>query len=84
MSIIERATPKIAEIPEAERSIAEMFRIAARQWVEAEAAASILEDTKSAVLSQQMLALGIAVLGDLHVKLMGCVFQSASVLLRGS
>lgn len=38
--------------------ISEQYRIVAKQWVEAEAAASILEDTKSAVLSQQMLALG--------------------------
>jgi len=36
----------------------EQFRIAARHWVDAEAAASILEDTKSAVLSQRMTALG--------------------------
>lgn len=38
--------------------ISEQYRIVAKQWVEAEAAASMLEDTKSAVLSQQMLALG--------------------------
>ncbi len=38
--------------------ISEQYRIVAKRWVEAEAAASILEDTKSAVLSQQMLALG--------------------------
>ena len=40
------------------RPISEQYRVVAKQWVEAEAAASILEDTKSAVLSQQMLALG--------------------------
>ena len=38
--------------------ISEQFRIVARQWVDAEAAASLLEDTKSAVLSQRMAALG--------------------------
>lgn len=36
----------------------EQYRVVAKKWVEAEAAASILEDTKSAVLSQQMIALG--------------------------
>jgi hypothetical protein len=38
--------------------ISEQYRIVAKRWVDAEAAASMLEDTKSAVLSQQMLALG--------------------------
>ena len=38
--------------------ISEQYRITAKKWVEAEAAASVLEDTKSAVLSQQMIALG--------------------------
>lgn len=38
--------------------LSEQYRVVAKKWVEAEAAASILEDTKSAVLSQQMLALG--------------------------
>lgn len=38
--------------------ISEQYRIVAKQWVDAEAAASLLEDTKSAVLSQRMAALG--------------------------
>lgn len=38
--------------------LSEQFRIVAKKWVDAEAAASILEDTKSAVLSQHMAALG--------------------------
>jgi hypothetical protein len=38
--------------------ISEQYRIVAKRWVDAEAAASILEDTKSAVLSQKMAALG--------------------------
>lgn len=38
--------------------ISEQYRIVAKQWVDAEAAASLLEDTKSAVLSQRMSALG--------------------------
>lgn len=36
----------------------EQFRIVAKQWVDAEAAASLLEDTKSAVLAERMAALG--------------------------
>lgn len=35
----------------------EQFRLVARKWVDADAAASLLEDTKSAVLSQRMQAL---------------------------
>lgn len=35
---------------------AEQFRIVAKKWVEADAAASLLEDTRSARLSQMMLA----------------------------
>lgn len=36
----------------------EQFRLAAKDWVEKDAAASLLEETKSAVLSQHMIALG--------------------------
>ena len=52
MSISERATPKIAEIPEADRPLSEQWRIAARQWVDAEAAAQLLEDLKTTSLEQ--------------------------------
>ena len=38
--------------------LSEQFRIIAKQWVDADAAANILEDTKSAVLAERMLALG--------------------------
>lgn len=38
--------------------ISEQFRITAKQWVDADSAASLLEETKSAVLSQKMMALG--------------------------
>lgn len=38
--------------------LSEQFRIVAKQWVDADAAADMLEETKSAVLSQKMLALG--------------------------
>jgi hypothetical protein len=36
----------------------EQFRIVAKQWVDADAAATILEDTKSAVMAERMLSLG--------------------------
>ena len=39
-------------------SISEEYRLAAKEWVEADTAASMLEECKSAVLSQQMHALG--------------------------
>ena len=40
------------------RPISEQYRLVAKAWVDADAAANLLEDTKSAVLSQKMLALG--------------------------
>lgn len=40
------------------RPVSELYRVAAKQWVELDAAASLLEETKSAVLSQRMAALG--------------------------
>lgn len=39
-------------------AISEQFRMVAKQWVDADAAASILEEAKSATLSQKMAALG--------------------------
>lgn len=36
----------------------EQYRIVAKQWVDADAAASVLEELKSATLSQMMLAQG--------------------------
>lgn len=39
-------------------TLSEQFRLAAKEWVEADSAATLLEETKSAVLSQRMAALG--------------------------
>ncbi len=39
-------------------NISEQFRLAAKDWVQKDAAANMLEETKSAVLSQRMAALG--------------------------
>lgn len=58
MSISERARAGVTEMPEIERSISEQFRIVAKHWVDADKAASILEESKSAVLSQMMLKEG--------------------------
>ena len=58
MTISERASHTVREMPERGRPISEQFRIVAKQWVEADKAASILEESKSAVLSQMMLAKG--------------------------
>ncbi len=38
--------------------LSEQFRIAAKQWVDLDSAANLLEETKSAVLSQRMASLG--------------------------
>lgn len=41
-----------------ERPLSEQFRLVAKKWVDADAAASLLEETKSAVLSRMMAAYG--------------------------
>jgi putative sterol carrier protein len=41
-----------------DRPLSEKYRLVAKQWVQADAAARILEETKSAVLAQRMAALG--------------------------
>jgi hypothetical protein len=38
--------------------LSEQFRLASKDWVDKDAAASMLEETKSAVLAQRMAALG--------------------------
>jgi hypothetical protein len=40
------------------RPISEIYRLAAKAWVDKEAAASLLEETKSSILSERMAALG--------------------------
>jgi len=54
---IASSRPPIAEMPEQERSISERFRIVAKAWVEADKAASLREECKTATLSQLALAL---------------------------
>ena len=40
------------------KPLSEQYRLTALKWVEADTAANLLEETKSAVLSKMMLALG--------------------------
>ena len=53
-----RARAGVTEMPERERPISEQFRVVAKQWVDDDKAAKILEESKSAVLSQMMLKEG--------------------------
>lgn len=48
----------VSVLSEREQPISEQFRLVAKAWVDAEAAASLLEETKSATLSQRQIALG--------------------------
>lgn len=52
------ARAAISEMQPHERPISEEFRIVAKVWADLDAAANLLEETKSAVLAQRMLALG--------------------------
>mgnify|MGYP003347377686 CR=1 FL=1 len=68
-SIGQRATQALVrEMPESERPISEQFRIVAKKWVDADAAANLLEDTKSSVLSQLIMKqIGVPVTRAEHV-----------------
>jgi len=48
----------ISEMPQHERPLSEQYRLVAKAWVDADAAANLLEETKGATLSERMLALG--------------------------
>ena len=56
MSISAQTRGMVSEMPEADRPISEMYRVVAKQWVDADAAASLLEDTKQPIFSQLVLA----------------------------
>ena len=49
MSTSQRA---ISELPEREQPISEQFRIVAKQWVDADAAASLMEELKTTTLEK--------------------------------
>lgn len=58
MTIAEKARFRPREMPANERPISEEYRIAAKEWVDAEKTAALYEETKTSVLSQMMMALG--------------------------
>jgi hypothetical protein len=58
MSLSEKATARIQPLPEKDQPISEQFRIIAKQWVELDGAARLLEEAKTATLSQMMKKLG--------------------------
>lgn len=51
-------TGSVSEMPERDRPLSEQFRVVAKAWADADAAANLLEETKTATLSQKMLKLG--------------------------
>lgn len=58
MTISERASAMVQPLPKRESPLSEQYRLVAKAWVEAEHAASLLEDTKSATLAQMMVDKG--------------------------
>lgn len=54
MKISERATAGITPLPEREQPLSEQYRIVAKEWVELDGAARLMEETKTAVLAQRM------------------------------
>lgn len=58
MRTSERASASIRPLPEREQPWSEQFRIVAKNWVELDGAARMLEETKTAVLAQKMKQLG--------------------------
>jgi hypothetical protein len=57
-SISERAAAGIRQIPDRDRPISEQYRIVAKEWVELDGAARMLEGCKDITLSQMMNKLG--------------------------
>lgn len=58
MKTSEQATASIRPLPERGQPWSEQYRIVAKQWVEIDGASRLLEETKTAVLSQMMKRLG--------------------------
>lgn len=53
MSISERASAGIKAIPEKDRPLSEEYRLAAKEWVDLDSAASLLEELRTTVLEQK-------------------------------
>lgn len=58
MKLSERAMTGVAQMPQDERPISELFRVVAKEWVELDGAARLMEESKTAVLAQRMKAQG--------------------------
>lgn len=54
MSVSERATARITTLPERERPLSEEFRIVAKQYADADAAASLMEELKGPTLAKMI------------------------------
>lgn len=52
-------TASIAPLPHDERPLSEQYRLVAKAWADAHAAACLLEETKSAVLAKMMRDTGL-------------------------
>jgi len=52
LSTSQKAVDKLKEVPERERPLSEQFRIVAKQWSDADAAASIMEEMKTTTLEK--------------------------------
>lgn len=55
MTISDRASALVKPIPAKDQPISEQFRLVAKTWVDADAAARLLEETKSSVFSKTVL-----------------------------
>lgn len=64
MTVSERATSHIREMPERDRPISEQYRLAANAWCEMDGTARRLEELKTSALEKKKSAL-IAKLGDM-------------------
>lgn len=58
MSISERASASIKPLPARDQPLSEQFRIIAKEWVDLDGAARMLEASKDAVLSQMIMRIG--------------------------
>ncbi len=58
MRTSERAARLISEMPAHDRPVSEEYRIVAKQWCQLDGAARMLEECKTAVLSQMMKRMG--------------------------
>jgi hypothetical protein len=66
----------VNQIPKADRPISEQFRIIAKQWVEVDGAARLLEELKTSTFSQQV--------GEYMAENQGVAFNRAEATVKAS